>query len=104
MIFPIEPEICSVTQLPADFITIDNCTSVQKITQQQCFGSCISYSMSGFHSTRNNCRCCSPTEVSTIQVEMQCTESNDDITFMSKPYETILACSCSACTSTIDGE
>lgn len=100
----LEPEICSVIQLPTDFITIDNCTSTQKIFQQQCLGGCISYSISGFHSPRSYCRCCSPEKTSTIQVEMQCTESNGDITIISKPYENILACSCSACKDKTDGK
>jgi len=67
------------------------------IPQQECLGGCISYSMSGFNSPQNNCRCCSPAQTSTIQVQMNCTDSTGDITIISKPYETILSCSCSAC-------
>ncbi|CAF3238098.1 unnamed protein product, partial [Rotaria sp. Silwood2] len=99
-----KPEICSVHQLPAEFVTIDNCISTEKISQQQCLGGCISYSMSGFNSPRSNCRCCSPATTSTIQVKMTCTDSNGDTTIMSKPYENILTCSCSACENTIGGE
>jgi hypothetical protein len=97
LFFFIEPEICSVNQLPADFVTLDNCVSTQMIPQQQCLGGCISYSMSGFNSPQNTCRCCSPAQTSTIQVEMQCTDTNGNTTIVSKPYETILSCSCSVC-------
>ncbi|CAF1010447.1 unnamed protein product, partial [Rotaria sordida] len=99
-----KPEICSVQQLPAEFITIDNCISTALIPQQQCLGGCISYSMSGFNSPRNNCRCCSPATTSTILVDMTCTDPNGGITIISKPYENILTCSCSACENTIGGE
>jgi hypothetical protein len=94
--FLIEPEICSVNQLPADFVTVDNCTS----TKQQCLGGCISYSMSAFNSPQNNCRCCSPATTSTVQVEMSCTDSTGSITIQSKSYNNILTCSCSACENT----
>ncbi len=67
------------------------------ISQQECLGGCISYSMSGFYSTQNTCRCCSPAETSTIQVEMNCTDTNGDTTIVMQPYENILSCSCSAC-------
>ncbi|CAF5088956.1 unnamed protein product, partial [Rotaria sp. Silwood1] len=100
----LKPEICSVQQLPADFVTIDNCTSTEKIYQQQCLGGCISYSMSGFNSPKNNCRCCSPATTSTKQVEVKCTHSNGDTTIILKPYENILTCSCSACENTIGGD
>jgi len=53
--------------------------------------------MSGFNSPQNTCRCCSAAQTSTIQVEMQCTDANGNTTIVSKPYENILSCSCSAC-------
>ena len=93
----LEPEVCSVQQLPSDFLTIDNCTSTSKFPQQQCLGGCISYAMSGFNSPTTNCRCCSPATTSTIQVEMNCTDSTGVITTQLKSYENILTCSCSAC-------
>jgi hypothetical protein len=93
----LEPEICSVNSLPADFVTLDNCVSTQMIPQQECLGGCISYSMSGFNAPKNTCRCCSPAQTSTIQVEMSCTDSNGNTTIISKPYSTILSCSCSVC-------
>lgn len=97
VLFLLEPEICSVNQLPADYIRIDNCTSTEKISQQQCLGGCISYSMSGFYAPQNICRCCAPTQTSAIQIEMKCTDSNGDTIIMSKLYENIVACGCSAC-------
>jgi len=74
------------------------------ISQQQCLGGCISYSMSGFYSPKNNCRCCSPATTSTKQVEMRCTDSTGATTIVSKSYENILTCSCSACDNTIGGQ
>ena len=73
------------------------------IPQQQCLGGCISYSMSGFNSPRNTCRCCSPATTSTKQVEMRCKNSNGDTSIISTPYENILTCSCSACEGAIAG-
>ncbi|CAM4880153.1 unnamed protein product [Rotaria socialis] len=96
-----KPEICSINILPADFVTIDNCTSTEKISQQQCLGGCISYSMSGFSSPQNNCRCCAPATTSTAQVKLICTDSSGYSTTIWKPYKTILTCSCSACENTI---
>ena len=97
----VEPEVCSVMQLPAEFVTVDNCTSVQAIPQQQCLGGCISYAMSGFNYARNNCRCCSPATTSTVNIEMKCIDANGVSTTVSKPYTNILTCSCSACENTI---
>ncbi len=67
------------------------------VPQQECLGSCISYSMSGFNSAQNTCRCCTPAQTLTIQVEMSCTDATGNTTIISQPYETILSCSCSAC-------
>lgn len=99
-VFTIEPEICSVVHLAAEFVTIDNCTSTHLIPQQQCLGGCISYAMSGLNYARNNCRCCSPATTSTVDIEMNCVDANGVSTIVSKPYMNILSCSCTACEST----
>ena len=95
--FLLEPEICSVHKLPAEIVTLDNCVSTALVPQQECLGGCISYAMSGFNSPKNTCRCCAPAETKEMLVEMKCTDSTGSVTTVSKPYQTIISCSCSVC-------
>ena len=83
--------------LPAEIITLDKCVSTAAVPQQECLGGCISYAMSGFNAPKKTCRCCAPAEIEEIPVEMNCTDENGTMTTVSKPYQTILSCSCSVC-------
>lgn len=94
----LEPEKCSVRHLPAEIIRLDDCVSTSPVSQQECSGGCISYAMSGFDSPKKTCRCCAPAETDKMFVEMNCTNSTDNVTItVSKLYQTIKSCSCSVC-------
>ncbi len=96
---------CRVEDLGEKFITVDNCTSLTRVSRERCAGGCESQASNSltmaniiYQLGNSTCQCCAPKETSVEEISMNCGAiGTSESTLMKAQYTHILSCDCQVC-------
>lgn len=93
---------CKVRKLASEYLTFENCQSIEKIEREECFGLCPSaYKNKLFFSNQNllpasGCKCCQPLETYNQTVPIKCLSGSNQQIY-NATYQRITSCYCQDC-------
>lgn len=96
---------CRVENLGDEFITVDGCTSLIRVSRERCAGGCESQASNSltmantiYQLGNSTCQCCAPKQISTEEISMNCKAIGTTSTnIMKAQYTHILSCDCQVC-------